>query len=863
MNRFRMLGLCLPLLIACGDDDKSEGADAGVVCDFALEFETGGEGSDAPLAAPAGQSRAGRIGAADLPSFPGDLSTAAAGDFVIGNDHFALIIEDAGDSDLYDPWGGRPVGLTSVVDGAMTNASNFGEFYVLTEGQTIITETVTVLNDGSNGEAAVIRAEGRFGNLPFTTPVLTGLYRGDFSDMRGAIDYVLEPGSEFVDIFVTYNSPRLKSEEVASAIHGFMYTKRMRRFTRDLGFEPEGSLEEIGFIDEVGPSYTYARPGDILENGIAVSGFAANLGEGFPIDACGATRRHHARVTIGGPGVDGMVQTLAAIDEIDLREITGTVTDANGAAAAGVRVHATLASGEYLSRATTDASGAYSLHVPASSAPQLSTFRVGDTNAGQSLAAGDSVADMQLDPVGRISVTSLDQDSSNPLPVRIQIVPTNQALPSVPSHYGEERQVNGRLHVEYSMDGTANVQVPVGEWEVIVSRGYEYELFSEIVNVSADTTSDVAAVLEHVINTDGELCADFHIHTMRSPDSGDDVEQKVRSAVADGLELPVRSEHEFASDFKDEITALGVEEFAYGVPSVELTTMQYAGHFGIVPTVPDTSKRNNGAPVWQTFADEENPDSDLETLQPPEILAEVRARPEAPAVIVNHPRGGSNYFDYVDLDPVTGLVGNPEYWDETFTMVEVFNDSSWQENLSETVADWFALLSVGRRISAIGSSDSHGIATSPVGYPRTCLALGTDDTTALTDELIRDTAGAGESTVSGGIYVTATVDGVGPGGDATGLGETATLHVKIQAASWIDVDSIDVVVDGVISTIDIAPGDADLLNPAIRFEQDLVIDVTANPNAYVVVAAYGDSELAPIHDGRIPFGVSNPIYLSR
>ncbi len=107
------------------------------------------------------------------------------------------------------------------------------------------------------------------------------------------------------------------------------------------------------------------------------------------------------------------------------------------------------------------------------------------------------------------------------------------------------------------------------------------------------------------------------------------------------------------------------------------------------------------------------------------------------------------------------------------------------------------------------------------------------------------------------------MNGIGPGGDATGLGETATLHLKVQAASWVDVDQIDVVVDGEITTISILPEDADALNPAIRFEKDIQIDVSTSPSAFVVVAAYGDSDLAPVHDGRIPFGVSNPIYLSR
>ena len=87
--------------------------------------------------------------------------------------------------------------------------------------------------------------------------------------------------------------------------------------------------------------------------------------------------------------------------------------------------------------------------------------------------------------------------------------------------------------------------------------------------------------------------------------------------------------------------------------------------------------------------------------------------------------------------------------------------------------------------------------------------------------------------------------------------------MRIQAASWIDVDNIDVVVDGVTTTIAIVPGDADLGNPAIRFEKDISIDISDDPNAYVLVAAYGDQELAPVHSGRIPFGVSNPIFLTR
>jgi hypothetical protein len=53
------------------------------------------------------------------------LQVYAGGDFVLANDKFALLIADVGDSDLYDPWGGRPVGVASVAGGGLLQASNF------------------------------------------------------------------------------------------------------------------------------------------------------------------------------------------------------------------------------------------------------------------------------------------------------------------------------------------------------------------------------------------------------------------------------------------------------------------------------------------------------------------------------------------------------------------------------------------------------------------------------------------------------------------------------------------------------------------------------------------------------------------
>jgi hypothetical protein len=410
--------------------------------------------------------------------------------------------------------------------------------------------------------------------------------------------------------------------------------------------------------------------------------------------------------------------------------------------------------------------------------------------------------------------------------------------------------------------GDITLTAPPGRWEVIVSRGYEYELVRQTVDVVANTTVRVDAAMERVVDTTNIQCGDFHVHTWRSNDSGDETNEKVAQAVSDGVEMPVRSDHEYVANFAREIADLGVEKFAIGFGSIELTSFEIWGHMGVFPMTPDPSAVNAGAPKWQTFPTADKPDTVFETLSPPEVFEAVRARDEAPVVIINHPRGSTNYFGYVGYDPATGLADSVSDWDTKFTLVEVFNDSSWKSNRNGTVNDWFGLLRSGRKVFAVGSSDSHGISSSPVGYPRTCIALGTDDPRQLTANQVRDQLAAGHATVSGGIYVSAKIGAAGPGDTTTGAGSTMNVDVTIQAPTWIDVDAIDVIVDGqTVDTIPILPADADPTNPAIRWKGQLPVQVLAS-GGFVVIAAYGEHALEPVHPGRIPFGVTNPIFVT-
>src|SRR5262245_42254269 len=113
--RFSFLGLTSLLLLACGSDMPMNGGDGGAdggpgTCDTPPPaFMHGGDGHAAPLGSAAGEARAGRLTAAMLPTSSTGLAVWAAGDFVLANDRIALLVEDAGTSDLFDGYGGRPV----------------------------------------------------------------------------------------------------------------------------------------------------------------------------------------------------------------------------------------------------------------------------------------------------------------------------------------------------------------------------------------------------------------------------------------------------------------------------------------------------------------------------------------------------------------------------------------------------------------------------------------------------------------------------------------------------------------------------------------------------------------------------------
>lgn len=841
---------------ACGDSGTGDNNNnTSLLCQLSPDdIQTGDpDGHADPLGAmAAGEARAARI------SDPGWIVQPAPGrqqiregDFLLINSRIAVYIESGGLSDGYARFGGEILSIDEVgADGRPKGQSHYGETLMGIAAEMINPESITVLQDGSDGGDAVVRVKGTYEQIPFLRDMV-GAALGAEVEMPGYYDFILEPDSPVLKIRLgLMNTSDRHLDMQRYELYGFFHFNHSQMATERKGFDrPAGGVDWVAF-DSGEFNFAWRSPNDPITFAIEMSGLQLFIGGGLLVPPCTFHERDHAEIIGGGPQYDGLREVIREVDgEAPWRAIDGVVLDGAGAPMADAWVHELDPDGQYLSRTRTNGAGEFTIHAPPDETvtlvPQFLGYPVSD---GVEVGPSTDEATLSFAAHGMIHVTATDASTLDGIPVRIQVIPTNPA-PATPDSYGVEDELRGRLHQHFSATGDATLIVPPGEHRVIVSRGYEYELVDTTVQVDTTTPAEIVAPLLRSVDTTGYLCADFHVHTHFSADSKDPVEHKIRGQVADGLDLPVFSDHEWVNAPQPLVAALGLEGLAKGITSLELTTFVW-GHFGILPLEPRPDELNNGAPDWVD-------------RNPGDVFAMVHDLPEQPLIIVNHPRDGSltGYFNSADYDRETGE-GNELFSDE-FDIIEGFNNSSFDANRDDSVADWFSFLEFGREMIVVGSSDNHFLRLAPTGYPRSCVHFGHDDPSAVEPYLLREALLERDVFVSGGIYVNVE----GPAGERIGesitTGDaTVAFAVTVQTTSWIHTTELEVIVNG--ETTETLPLGPDLEpGPGQRYEFVVAVDVDqARSRNWVVFHARGENDLAPLHPGKTPFGLTNPIYFA-
>lgn len=228
-------------------------------------------------------------------------------------------------------------------------------------------------------------------------------------------------------------------------------------------------------------------------------------------------------------------------------------------------------------------------------------------------------------------------------------------------------------------------------------------------------------------------------------------------------------------------------------------------------------------------------------------------------VAVNHPRESfTGYFRAFGFEQYSGTFGPPDFltigdpvvndgkvlarnaskhfsWD--FDGIEVLNGKRWQDFRTATqeevaepgspllpvlvrtveeqsrilagdlllsssevgaIDDWLTLLAMGKRRTAIGSSDSHDAVKTENGKCRTYIAVTQDDPRFLEADSVLESLKRGRAIATNGPFVEAWVNGMTIGSDVDAEHGRIRLRIRAQAAPWISLDRVEVYGNGVL-----------------------------------------------------------------
>ncbi|RAL21533.1 hypothetical protein DL240_11765 [Lujinxingia litoralis] len=197
-------------------------------------------------------------------------------------------------------------------------------------------------------------------------------------------------------------------------------------------------------------------------------------------------------------------------------------------------------------------------------------------------------------------------------------------------------------------DGRVALDVRPGNYTAYISRGTEYSLFSQPIEIRAGSVARVQASIEQQMKVEGYLNGDFHMHAQGSIDSGLDYNERVLSVAAEGVDVVVATDHNYISDYMPYIYRNNLQPWLRSIVGLELTTFE-AGHFNAFPLRQDITSMNRGSMAWQ----------DVPPQQIFDALRELGSLgPDRTIVQVNHPR--DSLLGYFNQHYINAFSGVPE-----------------------------------------------------------------------------------------------------------------------------------------------------------------------------------------------------------
>jgi hypothetical protein len=813
---------------------------------------------------------------------------------------FVVQKADQRDLHFTGTFGGNLIDAEPVVGGVPQGNDNFFEFQPMLNIETVVNATsVEIVNDGQDGTPAIVRSCGPDDLLDDINPSsvvipLTGVFPPGVDDqdyeIEACTEFRLEPLTRVVEVVTTIEN--MEVDDLPLYIGDYMNAAgELEQWTPIQSGLNNAGVGEIfvtpaiqamafyGFDDAEGRDYSLIFPlppeSALPSSSFTQSGVSAVLwGHSIPgvlglalppnFTVLGASSASFRRWFSVGDGSGGnAISAFSALQSLPRGTLKGCVT-VGGNPLPSARVLAGLVntSGnlrQVRSHWVTGADGCYEGVVPAA------TYRVAAAKEGYPYEGGGAnpalhvvsvtdggtvVQDVELPATARLHVTVVDHASA-PVPARVGVVgfdpsPELNFTGSVAGigvssnafyDVNADRVPTGLTRTEYTnASGIVEFDLEPGDYQVAVSRGTEWSLYTTNVTVSAGSTTNVNAQIAHVLDTTGFVSSDYHVHMIESPDSRIGRRSRVQSFAGEGVDNLIATDHAYVTNLMPDIAALGFGAFLHSTPGEEITTFDY-GHFNAYPQGPDADRiqtqgstdHSGAAPAGEDF-----PANGHYNLSPAQIEAAVLSDPDnaglETVVQINHIDSHfdplridtsltppASVLDPGDFDPESGLPtpANPLFFRldpsipnffHAFPALELWNGVTighQDEFLVGRIGIWMNLLNQGIATTAIADTDTHEYHNLRSGGARTWTPSSTDAPAAIVDTEIGQAVKAGKGVGGQGLYVQARLlatDGSGGVADFTLGGSTQVtvsnqevqLEIRVQAPAWAPYDRIEI-----------------------------------------------------------------------
>ena len=810
----------------------------------------------------------------------GPLARGRIGDYLIANDKIRVIIADKGrHQDFLLTYGGNIIDADRVRPAGEPDRDSFEAVAPLINiSSTINVQEIDVINDGSDGGAAVVRTVGVDDLFDPIDPVSSILGFGVGGIPESARDkdlpieimttYTLQPGDEYVKVETTVkNNGETKlnlyigdfvngSGEFDLLIPGLGFGQVALRPTIPL-------LAYTGYGLATGVSYGIVPKG--TASGFNDSGITAYIAGqriidvllfqalgAFPVEA-GATNTYERYFVVGDGDAAAIVDAQNKINRSTVGTVAGKIT-AGGQPARDALVAVLGPSGpatatlNVVDSLRTDAAGNFSGTLRPGNYRLLAKlpgypYDSGTTTPTQypiTVVAGGTVTqDIQLPGTGTLRVRVSDQDAQ-PLAAKVSIVGFDASPdPGTAQNLGgfkltgnifgtaiKQRSVTlfGVVDVVFTgLDGgREDVSLQPGEYELVVSHGPEYSIAKQRITILPDARTDADLKLARVVDTDGFVSTDFHVHLINSPDCWVTKEERVLTMLAEGVDYFVATDHDFRTDLRPTVASLGAGG-NIGVSIAEEITTADLGHFNSWPLPIDPNSLTGGALDWGragVAAGRDFPSLGSYDLSPAEIFA---ALPAQTVRQVNHVNSATlGFLTVAGIDtlrkppqsftPPSLIRQDPNLanlFSDGFTALELWIEGSreqTEELLGPNLGDWFNLLNQGIIRTATSDSDTHHTALIQAGGPRNFVASSSDDPAQIDEMEIVNSVNQGRVIGSNAPFVRISIDGDNGESAGLALGQTnlvratsgtVTLNVRVQSPVWAEFDTVDVFVNTV------------------------------------------------------------------